>query len=630
MGRIQKVWLWVGLVTVILTVVRSAWLCDDAYITFRTVSNIIDGFGPVWNVTERVQGYTHPLWMMLLTTVSFFSGELYFTSIILSILLSAAAFIILVRYIGDSFWSAMLCVFAILLSKPLVDFAASGLENPLSYLLLTVFYWVFLIKPGNVRSVLLLTVLASLLVLTRLDNILLVGPALIGANFCLKSKDVVRVNALGWLPLVLWLVFSLWYYGVPFPNTAYAKLGSGIPRDALISQGMVYLINLIKWSPFSAALIAAGAVYGINCRDRKLLAPTASIVLCLVYVVWVGGDFMSGRFLTAPIILSLIVLSRSEIKPTFTKETTVWIGLLILGLLWPSAPIICGADYGKGLEIKRWDHGISDERAGWYQGTGLLVQSLDSLIPNHPWVKRGYEAQNGPSAITASGVGMLGYFAGPRIRIIDNHALTDPLLSRLPTADSLKWRIGHFNRSKPEGYLESIQYDVNLIVDSSLAQYYDTLCILTRGNLWSLERLGVIWRFNFGYHDVLLDRFLKRPWRLSLDEVCTPVALGTPFNDSLCHVLCDNGLVIVDVGHPTGGRVELAVDHNDFYQLVFYAAGIEPIEDTIQLHWIPERGMRVDTLALDELLRGAEIDSICVVGFGGDGKYSLGHFRFIP
>ena len=44
-----------------VVLVTSAWLCDDAYITFRTVENTVEGFGPRWNVIERVQTYTHPL-----------------------------------------------------------------------------------------------------------------------------------------------------------------------------------------------------------------------------------------------------------------------------------------------------------------------------------------------------------------------------------------------------------------------------------------------------------------------------------------------------------------------------------------------------------------------------------------
>ena len=51
------------LVAVVL--IRTAWICDDAYITFRTIDNFLHGFGLRWNVAERVQSFTHPLWLIV-------------------------------------------------------------------------------------------------------------------------------------------------------------------------------------------------------------------------------------------------------------------------------------------------------------------------------------------------------------------------------------------------------------------------------------------------------------------------------------------------------------------------------------------------------------------------------------
>ena len=33
--------------------VRSAWVCDDAYITFRVIDNLWNGYGLRWNVVDR-------------------------------------------------------------------------------------------------------------------------------------------------------------------------------------------------------------------------------------------------------------------------------------------------------------------------------------------------------------------------------------------------------------------------------------------------------------------------------------------------------------------------------------------------------------------------------------------------
>ena len=50
-------------------IVHAGWMCEDAFITLRTVDNWVNGFGLRWNVAERVQSYTHPLWMLCLTPV---------------------------------------------------------------------------------------------------------------------------------------------------------------------------------------------------------------------------------------------------------------------------------------------------------------------------------------------------------------------------------------------------------------------------------------------------------------------------------------------------------------------------------------------------------------------------------
>src|SRR5947209_2599838 len=64
-------------------ITRDSWLSDDAYITFRTVDNFIHGYGLTWNVDERVQVYTHPLWMFLLSAVYFCTYEFYYSALVL-------------------------------------------------------------------------------------------------------------------------------------------------------------------------------------------------------------------------------------------------------------------------------------------------------------------------------------------------------------------------------------------------------------------------------------------------------------------------------------------------------------------------------------------------------------------
>ena len=41
------------------------FICDDAYITFRYAKNLAEHGAPLYNLDERVEGYTNFLWMVL-------------------------------------------------------------------------------------------------------------------------------------------------------------------------------------------------------------------------------------------------------------------------------------------------------------------------------------------------------------------------------------------------------------------------------------------------------------------------------------------------------------------------------------------------------------------------------------
>lgn len=54
-GRAER-GLWVLVATTLGgLVVWRAWVCDDAYISFRVVDNALHGYGLRWNVDERLR-----------------------------------------------------------------------------------------------------------------------------------------------------------------------------------------------------------------------------------------------------------------------------------------------------------------------------------------------------------------------------------------------------------------------------------------------------------------------------------------------------------------------------------------------------------------------------------------------
>jgi arabinofuranosyltransferase len=474
------------------------------------VDNFVSGYGLRWNVAERVQSFTHPLWMFLFVTVYAPTRDAYCTALLVSCAVSIWTFWLVTRRDGFAWLGAII----LLLSKAFVDYSASGLENPATHLLLVLFFIWFIERPS---TPLRLAFLASLIALNRLDTILFVLPALAyslfqsvtvlsGAERSRRALHSIAQIILGFLPLLLWEAFSLFYYGFPFPNTYYAKLGAGIPQTELLAQGLVYFVDSFTRDPLTLTVIFSGIFLAFwrGKTHERLLA--FGSLLYLAYVLSIGGDFMSGRFLTASLLVSVLLLIRQarDWKPSF--QAIAVSAVVILGMFATPPNVILDLNQPRFTEQDLLT-GINDERAYYYPISGLMNYRAGSDIPfsEEGWVEHGKALRaSGKSVVDEKNVGFIGYFSGPAIHIVDLYALADPLLARLPAQSPGKWRIGHYEREIPEGYIPSLRTGVNQIRDPNLAAYYDQLALIVRGPLFSCARLVAIWQMNTGQFDHLL------------------------------------------------------------------------------------------------------------------------------
>jgi arabinofuranosyltransferase len=482
-------------IALVVTVVRSAWVCDDSFITLRTIDNFVDGHGLRWNVAERVQSFTHPLWMLLLASVYLVTHEAYYTVLTVSILLSAVVVWWLVARVARSALGALLAIAVLTLSKAYVDYSTSGLENPLTYLLLVLFLSFFLPVEGQERRPLALALVAGLLALNRMDLLLLILPALVGAMRELPWRRAVKTVLIGFSPFLVWELFALVYFGAPFPNSAYAKLVTGIPRADLIRQGYHYFLNSLGIDPVTLVAVGAAALFAVRRRDVGELLMTAGVGLYLGYVLWIGGDFMSGRFFAAPLLVSAALLARWKPERPGVLALLPFLAVALLGLATPNSPVYSGADYAAKHRSRAADNArITDERAFYCR---------EVPMPNHRSAYEGRQArESGPAVVVRGGVGFFGYYAGPGVHIVEPWAVSDPLLARLPVPEGGFWRIGHFTREIPQGYEATLRTGENRIVDPKVARLYEALEVVTRGRLFSGRRLAEIWKLNTGSYRI--------------------------------------------------------------------------------------------------------------------------------
>jgi arabinofuranosyltransferase len=440
----------------------------------------------------------------------FITREAYFTTMILAMAVTMAALFVYVRWIAASRAMAILGLLVFTFSRAFVDYSSSGLENPLSHLLLFMFLAVYLRHEGRwgQREVFMLSLVASLGVLNRMDTALVYAPPMLYVLVMQKRPRLCLAAVLGTLPFLAWEAFSLFYYGFPFPNTAYAKLSHGIEPMALLKLGGYYLTESLRVDPLTLVAVAVGVGAAVLGRRRAQLPVAAGILLYLIYVARIGGDFMSGRFFTVPLVAGVVLLTAQVFAPRFDLRRslagypTVLSGPrygLDRGRLVPQQDFEEGMLYWEDINVFFDSRDVADERAYYYQFTGLLrdPEVNGSRELRHVWSRSGYIYANlGVKAAIVGCAGFLGYHTGPQVYLIDIMALNDPLLARQPTINHRTFRIGHHKRAIPLGYPESVRHDRNLIKDPVLARYYDDLRLATRGPLVSRERFRAIWRLN--------------------------------------------------------------------------------------------------------------------------------------
>ena len=484
------------------------WASEDAYISFRTVEQLFAGNGLRWNPHERVQSFTHPLWLALLSGLRLFSKDAYLNAAVASYACCLAALLLLWRGLASPVrWAALLIL--LLSSKSFMDYTSSGLENPLAYALLTLFlaFSFRLLESGapGGRDLLGLAASAGLLLTCRHDLLTLIA---VPFGFALW-----RSRALGWgrlaglaaaglAPFVLWTGFSLFYYGFPFPNSAYAKLDTGMPAAALCQQGLGYLQSLLRFDPLALVLIAGALALGVRRSRPWAPALALGLALNLLYVVRVGGDFMAGRFLSSAVLVSAVAIARGVGGERRLLAGASAAGVLML--LSPLAPLRSGSSYRNG-EVDAFH--ISDERGIFHKGSSLyrwLATDAGETFPVHRWSQAGRNFARSPERVMSRGnIGYFGYWAGTDKIIVDPLAIADPLLARLPMQEGW-WRIGHFRRAIPRGYLESLRSGRNQLEDPGLREFYQQLRLVTSGPLLDARRLQAIWDLNRGrYHDLL-------------------------------------------------------------------------------------------------------------------------------
>ncbi|APR76050.1 Hypothetical protein A7982_01397 [Minicystis rosea] len=384
------------------------WVTEDAFIDFRVVQHVLAGHGPVFNVGERVEAYTNPLWVAILTLLA---APLYpilhervpieVTSVVLGLASTIAGVVLaqqgalqLARARGQRGLPLPLGALAIAAVPPVWSFATAGLEVGLSMGWLGLCFRGLVRYPREGRR--WLPIVVGLGPLIRPD-LGLYSVGFVAVLLLLRREARFRtVVAAAALP-VTYQIFRMGYFAALVPSTAIAKEASLARWD----QGFHYLIDFARpyhlGIPFAVAmfLLIMGARAALRRTGRRrarilavMIVPVVCALLQAAYVTRVGGDFMHGRMLVPAWFALLMPIA---VVPWTRGPTRVALVLLPWALLCMA--VLRVPYIGKGKD-GIGPHGIADERYYYTDRIGIFATVTLGTYGGYGWATEGYRLRD--------------------------------------------------------------------------------------------------------------------------------------------------------------------------------------------------------------------------------------------
>ena len=607
-----------GLIAFAITVlVRNAWLADDAFITLRTVDNFVNGYGLRWNISERVQSFTSPLWLLALVPPYFLTGEPIFSTTALMISTTLAA--LLLSLPKKATLAVTAFFFLTALSTPtFVFYSVSGLENPLAFLLIGLFLKEYLGENRLTQMVLW----ASLLALTRHDLTIIAILPVIHSAFKNSQRGMWLKAIPAALPFIAWEAFSFIYYGSFVPNTALAKLPIDYPTTIFVGKGFEYLLDMFGREAITGLLIVLGILACVVLKTKQRYLCAISIICYCAYTVVIGGDFMTGRFFGPPMWVALILLAHALNQVGHRVTYSFTAAALLIGLTAQHPVLLEDSSSCCGKIDSR---GFADEKHFYYGGSGFLnwrkLQPWPNFFGKTPGLNLKIKERD---ILHFHAVGMVGYYSGPKQHIIDIYALGDAFIARLePLYRNL--RAGHYERILPNGYDESIRKEGNLLKSPSLRPLFDATILVTRGPLFSVERFKAIFDLILGVYKPTIRKYARElSATVPSESVVNPKSNSTAWNAPGNIMIPLTGLVVKFSNLCKTNKIKLSLDHNDLY-LIRLAKDLVPQQDHL-IHPLPDSKGLIN----HEIKVSTEFDEVLIYNIGPDPYSSLGHLTTDP
>jgi arabinofuranosyltransferase len=324
----------VALVVMVLHACRYYFLCDDAYIAFRYAHNLAVGRGLVFNMNERVEGYTSLLWTLQMALGEALAVSSEGLAPLLEVAYTIGSLAICWKLVrshqapGREFAPPLLAGL-LAVNRTWAVWTTSGLETrSFSFFVLAAIYcvWRGTRESGELRRGRWLLVTSATLTcaaLSRPDAQLFV-PLFAAYAFW---NDVRTVRQFGRLlgPFTIFLsLHYLWrkcYYGDWLPNTFYAKVHTNAHWSDL---GWRLLGAFVLEHAYYLMIPVGALAYVLASRELRrlyVLALACMTIHAVAYCHLIGGDVFEFRIFD--FFVPLLAWIAAEGIATFTAQRPV-------------------------------------------------------------------------------------------------------------------------------------------------------------------------------------------------------------------------------------------------------------------------------------------------------------------
>tara|TARA_R110000868_G_scaffold32183_9_gene117353 strand:- start:4308 stop:5813 length:1506 start_codon:yes stop_codon:yes gene_type:complete len=320
-----------------------AYGTDDAFITYRYAFNLFSGNGLYFNINgDNVEGYSNFLYSLLLLPGFFFGKDnIYLYSVILNFSLLIGIQLLFYKILSHKFTKnhSILAIYLVAASPIIWAHVTTGLGSILS-LFAFVFFWDCIISSNTKYYLLKLIIASSLAILSRVDGFLLplIGCFYLFCKFDKEDKNNKKniIILFGYVVLFMagYTLFRYFYYEDIISNTFYAKVSGNLTQRFL--SGIVYLLNNLVYNQgmffyvFSIIFCLVMKILELfKYKKTNISFPLIFVVLWILYLLFIGGDFYHERFLL-PILLIGIYYFIKIISLNFSHKEQIIAILFIL------------------------------------------------------------------------------------------------------------------------------------------------------------------------------------------------------------------------------------------------------------------------------------------------------------